>query len=84
MHFPFPRHDRTPHVRFDGHACESCGACVAACTRGVLSLLPYRFHHHAHVDHAERCKGCLRCVDACEHGALRALQPRPPRRVAPG
>ncbi len=79
MHFPFPRHDRTAHVAFDGRACKGCGACVEACTRGVLSVLPYAFHHHAHVDHADRCRGCLRCVRACPEGAVRALQPRPPR-----
>ena len=70
MHFPFPRHDRTAHIRFDGRACEACGACVDACTRKVLSLLPYAWHRHAHVDDAERCRGCLRCVRACTHGAI--------------
>ncbi len=82
VHFPFPRHDRTPHVRLDLHACQACGACAEACTRGVLSVLPYRIHRHAHVDQADRCKGCLRCVDACEHGAIRALRPRPARKEA--
>lgn len=74
MHFPFPRHDHTVHVRFDGRACEACGACVAACPRGVLSVLPYSFHRHAHVDHADRCRGCLRCVTACKHGAIEPLE----------
>ncbi len=82
MHFPFPRHDRTAHVRLDLHRCQACGACAEACTRDVLSVLPYRIHRHAHVDHADRCKGCLRCVDACEHGAVQALRPRPARKGA--
>ena len=74
MHFPFPRHDHTPHVRLDPRACAACGACVKACTRGVLSMLPYAFHRHVHVDNPNRCKGCLRCVAACRHGAIKSLQ----------
>ena len=81
MHLPFPRHIRTDHVRLEVRLCQSCGSCAAACTRGVLSVLPYAIHHHAHVDHADRCRGCLRCVRACSHGAIRVLQPRPPGRA---
>jgi len=83
MHLPFPRHDRTAHVRFDMYTCEACGACARACTRGVLSVLPYAFHRHVHVDRADRCRGCLRCVRACPHGAVRALGPPPSGRRAP-
>jgi Fe-S-cluster-containing hydrogenase component 2 len=84
MNFPFPRHDRTAHVRLDLRRCQACGDCAEACPRGVLSLLPYRWHRHAHVDHADRCKGCLRCVDACEHGAILARRPSPQRRATAG
>jgi ferredoxin len=82
MHFPLPRHDHTGHVHFDARVCEACGACVEACPRDVLSVLPYRFHRHAHVDHPDRCRGCLRCVRACPRGAVRAMPARSPSAVA--
>ena len=78
MHLPFPRHDRTNHVKLDLRRCRGCGACAQACAREALGLLPYAIHRHAHVDRADRCRGCLRCVAACPHGAIRALRARGP------
>lgn len=69
-HLPFPRHDRTAHVRFKTSLCTGCGQCVESCRQGVLGLLPLKLHRHIHVDHQEACTGCGRCIRTCADGAV--------------
>ncbi len=76
LHWPFPRHDRTVYILFDGRPCVACAECVIACPRGVLGLINLPFHRHAHVDDAAACVGCGRCIAACPQGCIR-------RRTAP-
>ncbi len=71
LHLPFPRHNRTVHVRIDTALCKACGHCVASCPQQVLGMIAILRHRHVHVDRAANCKGCARCVRICTEGAIR-------------
>ena len=60
-----------PVLLHDLKRCVGCGACVAACPNGALSLADGK----ARVDR-EACRACGRCVDICPTGA-NALSSRP-------
>ncbi|MCE5270331.1 4Fe-4S binding protein [bacterium] len=65
----------TEHVALNRTACEACGRCVEACSRGVLKVISMLgLHKHALVKSAELCTGCLKCVRACPQGALYSIQ----------
>jgi len=55
----------------DAKACTACGACVAGCAFGALSIGPGA---DAIVVDAERCLGCGACLCSCPVDAL-ALEP---------
>jgi UDP-glucose 4-epimerase len=48
-----------------GPECRACGACLAGCPVGAISL------EEGRAVVASTCKGCGRCVAACPTGALR-------------
>ncbi|MBI5545457.1 MAG: 4Fe-4S binding protein [Deltaproteobacteria bacterium] len=73
FHLPFPRHDRTAHIRIDLARCAACGRCAEACPREVLGMISVLRHRHVHVDRADECRGCQACVAAC---AQKAIHPR--------
>ena len=50
----------------DKETCVGCGACVAICPVGAISL-----EDKAHID-ADSCIGCGACVNACPVGAISA------------
>ena len=50
----------------DKETCVGCGACVAICPVGAISL-----EDKAHID-ADACIGCGACVNACPVGAISA------------
>lgn len=52
------------HVRFDPHRCTRCGACLAACHKGVISLREEGAEFQIVVD-TEKCVLCLRCIHIC-------------------
>lgn len=74
IHLPFPRHNKTAYVMLDTGSCQACEACVEHCPNGVMGMISFGNHRHAHVDNAKSCTGCLSCVAACSHGAIRLLQ----------
>lgn len=55
-------------VWLDVTRCTGCGACVAVCPTGALTLVADR----ASLDTA-LCRGCEVCVQACPVGALRPV-----------
>lgn len=65
-------------VWLDGARCTGCGACVAVCPTGALTLVENR----AVLDTA-RCRGCEVCVPACPVGALRPVLEIEPVPTAP-
>lgn len=60
-----------PLLQFRSERCLSCGACAAACSRGV-----HRFDAGQHCIERRRCSGCGACVKACPAGALSLLGTR--------
>jgi|GEM_PF-4370216 len=72
--FPWPRHNRTAHIRIDLSVCRACGQCRDVCPGGVLGLVDFLGHAHVHVDRPRACRGCLKCARVCPQEAIR---PRP-------
>lgn len=63
----FMHSDSKPVIR-DKH-CVGCGACVAHCAHGAVTLGPDRI---ARIDE-ERCVGCGQCIVSCAFGAAQVV-----------
>ncbi len=68
-------------AHIDEKLCKACGACVAACPRGVIELRPLEARvlvrcrnsdsgRLARSSCMKACIACRRCVKACEYGAV--------------
>ena len=71
IHLPFPRHNKTEYITLDTGSCKACESCVDQCPNGVMGMISFGHHRHAHVDNASNCTGCQTCVASCEAGAIR-------------
>ena len=68
-------------ARVNPDKCRACKKCIAACPKGLITLLPLNTPQAAVLcknrdkgaNTRKQCKlgciGCMRCVKACEHGA---------------
>ena len=65
----------------DREKCTACGACAAACPKGLIELIPYETWHMVQCSSHEKgkdvkevcsvgCIGCGMCQRVCEHGAI--------------
>ena len=69
-------------ARVNPDKCRACKKCIAACPKGLITLLPLNTPQAAVLcknrdkgaNTRKQCKlgciGCMRCVKACEHGAV--------------
>ncbi len=69
-------------ARVNPEKCRACKKCIAACPKGLITLLPLNTPQAAVLcknrdkgaSTRKQCKtgclGCMRCVKACEHGAV--------------
>lgn len=70
-------------ARISTIACHSCKACVKACPKGLITMLPLNVtqaavlckNHEKGAVARKHCKaaciGCMKCVKACEHDAIK-------------
>lgn len=70
-------------ARISTIACHSCKACVKACPKGLITMLPLNVTQAAVLcNNKEKgaaarkhckaaCIGCMKCVKACEHDAVK-------------
>ena len=54
----------------DVSRCVACGACVAVCPKGAISVFRGSF---AKVD-ATKCAGCLLCAAVCPAGVISGVE----------
>lgn len=65
----------------DEKKCRGCSACVSACPKGLIELVPFDAQFVVHCASSENaktvmkicekgCIGCKRCEKACENGAI--------------
>ena len=65
----------------DGEACKACGACVKACPRNLIDLIPYEQKIMVKCRSTEKgkavmaaceigCIGCKKCEKTCPNGAI--------------
>lgn len=62
--------EATPELQFKRESCLGCGACAAACDRGVHGFAGGSVSGRAHTLARERCEACGACADVCPTGAL--------------
>lgn len=68
-------------ARVDPKQCRACSMCVAACPKGLISLVPYKKQAVVLCSNCDKgaatmkvckvgCIGCKKCEKTCEYGAI--------------